>query len=1019
MKPTTLVRCWFAGLISVSVCVAVARAAPPPAVQKAQAAAQKAADALAAAEKALVEKTAAAKTAVSKADAAQKAAKKAAADKRIRSAKAAAEKKIAAAKKAVDAAAAEKTAAEKNLAAKTVVAARTAAVLSAIEKAAVPVKAAAEKASAEKTAAEKTLTDKTATAKTAAQKATVEKDAAKKKAAQEAANTAAAEQAAAAQALASKAAAAKATAATLAAVMAAANRPAAEKAAAEKAAAEKVVAAKTATSRKAAAALAAAEKAGAPALAAAQKVAAAQTTATQAAAAAEAAAAQKAAAERTLAQRLVAANTAADKVVAAELTAKSGPVIAATNALAKARAAIAAAERAVKLPTKITNAQQNAAAAKAAASKADTAKVAAERTAAEKTAAEQSLQGKAAVAQTAAAAKTAADKAAATAAAEQTAAQKKLAATDPKDADAKANAKKTLAEKVKAAKAATENASSAKTASAKAAAEKTTAEKVLAQKAAAAKTAATASTKAKRASAAAKQAAAFWAAQLAAAQKAVAGKQAASKTAIEKAVAALAEARGGLKPLAPDAWDYAKARHLLVRSGFGGTAEEVAKLHAMGLYAAVDYVVDFRQQPASNIAFDGLLPEKPDPLENKFSGQARNVLRQRRQREETAQLQKFREWWLKRMVESPRPLQEKLTLFWHGHFATEYDVVRNSYAFYLQNELFRDHAAGNFGALLYGIVHDAVMIRYLDNNQNYKGHPNENLAREIMELFAMGLDQGYTEEDIKEAARALTGYNFDNATAQFRYNVSQHDAENKTIFGRTGNWSGDDLVRLILQQPATSKFIAGKLFQFFAYRGANPETIDRLASLFKTHQYDLAPTLKNLFLSEEFYSARSMGTQIKSPVQLVVGMLRDFGTQGVDARALDSAIRSMGQELLEPPDVKGWRRGRAWINANRLFIRYNTTANLVRSITRADQKRGIDVVTVLAAQGCENAADVVDCLAKTCLAMPLDQKKRKELIDYVGELPASSEWEKQRNQINGKLLALVVLMVSMPEYQFS
>ena len=504
-----------------------------------------------------------------------------------------------------------------------------------------------------------------------------------------------------------------------------------------------------------------------------------------------------------------------------------------------------------------------------------------------------------------------------------------------------------------------------------------------------------------------------------AAEKAVAEKDAALKTAVANAAAALAAARGGLKPLAANAWDYVKARHLLVRAGFGGTPEEVAKVHAMGLHAAVDYVVDFRRRPAANIAFDGSPPEQPDPLENKFNGQIRNQLRQRRQREETAQLLRFREWWLKRMVESPRPLQEKLTLFWHSHFATEYDVVRNSYAFYLQNELFRDHAAGNFGALLYGIVHDPVMIRYLDNNQNYKGHPNENLAREIMELFAMGLDQGYTEEDIKEAARALTGYNYNDATAQFRYNDFHHDTENKTIFGRTGNWSGDDLVRLILEQPATSKFIAGKLFQFFAYSDASPETTDSLAALFKAHRYELAPTLKNLFLSEEFYSDRSMGTQIKSPVQLVVGMLRDFGTQDVDARALDSAIRTMGQELLEPPDVKGWRRGRSWINANRLFVRYNTTSNLVRSITRTDKQRGIDVVAVLEGQGCENAADVVDCLAKTCLAKPLDEKKRKELIDYVGTLPATSEWEKQRKQINGKLLALLVLMVSTPEYQFS
>ena len=984
MKPTTVVRYWFAGLISMTVCLAVVQAAPPAAVVKAQAAAQKAADARAAAEKALLEKTAAAATATEKADAAQKAAKKAAADKGVRSAKAAAEKAISAAKRAADAATAQKVTAEKNLAPKAIAAAQATAVLSAVEKASVPVKEAAAKAAAEKTAAEKTLAEKTAAAKSTAQKATAEKDEAKKKAAQEVASKAAAEQAAAGQALASKDAAAKAAAATLAAVMAAGNQSAAEKATAEKVAAEKIVADKTAAAQKASTALAAAEKAGAPALAAAEKVAAAQTAADKAAAAAETAVAQKAAAQRTLSQRVVAANTAADKAVAAEFAAKSGPAIAATNAVAKAQSAKAAAEKALR--PKAVAAQRADATAKAAASKAAAAKVAADKAAAETTAAEKALAVKAKAAEKTAVAKVAAEEAAAKAADDKKLAQKSA---------------------------------TAKAASAKAATEKAAAEKVLAQKVAAAKKTSDSLAAADKADAKAKGAAEKAGAAKEPAERAVAEKDAALKVAVANAATALAAVRGGLKPLSTDAWDYAKARHLLVRAGFGGTPEEVAKLHAMGLHAAVDYVVDFRRQPATNIAFDGLPPEQPDPLENKFNGQIRNSLRQRRQRAETAQLQRFREWWLKRMVESPRPLQEKLTLFWHGHMATEYDVVRNSYAFYLQNELFRDHATGNFGALLYGIVHDPVMIRYLDNNQNYKGHPNENLAREIMELFAMGLDQGYTEEDIKEAARALTGYNYDDATAQFRYNFSQHDMEDKTIFGRTGNWSGDDLVRLILEQPATSKFIAGKLFQFFAYSGASPETTDRLATLFKAHKYELAPTLKNLFLSEEFYSARSMGTKIKSPVQLVVGMLRDFGTKDVDARALDSAIRNMGQELLEPPDVKGWRRGRAWINANRLFVRYNTTANLVRSITRTDKQRGIDVLAVLEGQGCENAADVVDCLAKTCLAKPLDEKKRKELIDYVGEMPGSSEWEAQRKQINGKLLGLLVLMVSTPEYQFS
>ncbi len=546
-----------------------------------------------------------------------------------------------------------------------------------------------------------------------------------------------------------------------------------------------------------------------------------------------------------------------------------------------------------------------------------------------------------------------------------------------------------------------------------AAAEKAAEGKVTAAKNAANKSAA------EKALAEAKKATAARTAEKVAAEKTLAERDEAFKAAIANSAAVLASLRGGLQPLDANAWDYSKARHLLMRAGFGGTPQETAKLHALGLHAAVDYLVDFHQQPTASIEFSGTPPERPDPLEGKYSGAVRNRINKERTDRENAQLANLRYWWLKRMVESPRPLQEKLTLFWHGHFATQNSVVQNSYACYLQNQFFRNNATGNFGALLYGIVHDPVMIRYLNNNDNYKGHPNENLAREIMELFALGLDQGYTEEDIREAARALTGYNFDHYTAQFRYVDSQHDTGNKKIFGKTGNWSGDDLVKLILEQPATASFISEKLFHFFAYQDPDNETVERLASVLRANNYELAPALKNLFLSAEFYSDQAMGTQIKSPVQLTVGMLHDFGVDEVtDYRSLDTAIQGMGQTLFEPPDVKGWRLGPDWIDANRIFLRYNSTANLLRSVDRPDT-RGVDVVAVLQGEDCKSAAEVVDCLVKACFVRPLGESRRKELVDFLTGLPAQSEWEKQRSQINGRLQALLVLLLSTPDYQMT
>ncbi len=478
---------------------------------------------------------------------------------------------------------------------------------------------------------------------------------------------------------------------------------------------------------------------------------------------------------------------------------------------------------------------------------------------------------------------------------------------------------------------------------------------------------------------------------------------------------------GGLKPLAEKDWNYAKARHLLIRAGFGGTPQQVEKLYALGLFKAVDTLVDFHLQPSAKATLDISVPLATDELEKKLRN---DFLIKRaaaaRSDKEKNQTQKLREWWLERIVESPRPLQEKLTLFWHGHFANQQSVVKNSYAMYQQNQLFRQHAAGNFRGLLYGIVHDPAMIRYLDNNKNVKGHANENLAREIMELFAMGEDQGYTEADIREAGRALTGYNFDDKTGGFRLRVKEHDPGEKTIFGKKGNWSGDDLVNLLLEQPATSRFISKRLFEFFAYQDPDKKTIDHLSATLRAGDYELAPMLKNLFQSEEFYSQKAVGTKIKSPVQLVAGMMRDLGVKDVtNYSALNKVVESMGQKLLEPPDVKGWRRGRSWISANRMFTRYNSSADLLRTVAQPGNQTGIDVVTQLECGGCNSATDIVDYLVKACFDKPLSDAQRKKLTASLGQLPPAAQWSVQKDQINAKLRNLLVLMTSTPEYQMN
>lgn len=493
-----------------------------------------------------------------------------------------------------------------------------------------------------------------------------------------------------------------------------------------------------------------------------------------------------------------------------------------------------------------------------------------------------------------------------------------------------------------------------------------------------------------------------------------------NRAAYARMAEARAAAQGGLKPLPESAWDYAKARHLLVRAGFGGTPDEVARLHAMGLHQAVDYLVNYKDHhPAVDLPFTAYPKERPLEYEKGLPANERNLLNNRRMQKEAKQIQDMRNWWMRRLIESPRPLEEKLTLFWHGHFAVQYSTAANSYYMYLQNQLFRENANGNFATLLYGIAHDAAMLNYLNNDTNVKGRPNENLAREIMELFGMGRDQGYTEIDIRQGARALTGYTYDFWTGQFRHMQERHDSEPKTIFGRTGNWCGDDFVRLILETPYPSRFIARQLFVFFAHDEPSLDTIEALAEVLTVNNYELAPLLENLFASEEFYSSQAMGTQIKGPIQLLVGLHRDLGLKDGNYPYLVTAGSNMGQYLFEPPSVFGWPAGRTWINSTRVFIRYNALADVLESVPRGG-KTGVDIVgTLLAGKKFQTHAEVVDYLVRCCMTVPLSEAKRQALIESLSSLPPPSEWTAQSGTVNPRLTRLLAILICSPEYQLT
>jgi uncharacterized protein (DUF1800 family) len=407
-----------------------------------------------------------------------------------------------------------------------------------------------------------------------------------------------------------------------------------------------------------------------------------------------------------------------------------------------------------------------------------------------------------------------------------------------------------------------------------------------------------------------------------------------------------------LRPLPANRFGAAAARHLLSRAGFGGTPAQVDALVAMGLDKAVDLVVNYGSQPQAEVSPDDF---DRDLVPYLSQDERQQLVRARRERDEATverleraenqaraqdrqQLVELRKWWLARMVETARPLEEKMTLFWHGHFATGGRTVEDSWKMFQQNHLFRTHATGNFATLVLNVIRDPAMIRYLDNNQSRRGRPNENLARELLELFILGEGSGYTEQDIKEGARALTGYTFQDE--DFAFQEQNHDAGPKVIFGKKGNWNGDDFARLALSQRACSTFLCGKLHRFFVndtpdadlpatHRAARARAIEAMAAELRDGQYEVAPVLAKLFRSAHFHDEANRAALIKSPVQLVVQTVRQLGTPVRQLSSLVAACDLMGQNLFEPPNVKGWDGGRAWINTSTLFVRQNVAIYLL------------------------------------------------------------------------------------------
>ena len=365
-------------------------------------------------------------------------------------------------------------------------------------------------------------------------------------------------------------------------------------------------------------------------------------------------------------------------------------------------------------------------------------------------------------------------------------------------------------------------------------------------------------------------------------------------------------------------WTWEQAKHLLNRAGFGGKPSELASFQELGRQESVAQLFDFKPSPLA----------RPDWLAeyDNFSLRRERLRseeeRRKRRRLNGQRLREFQIDWLKRMSESSTPAEmfwNKMTFCWHGHFATGIQKVKMPPPLFKQLDLLHQNAIGNFRELLHGISRDPAMLRYLDNLQNRKGKPNENFARELMELFTLGTGN-YTEKDVKEAARAFTGWSSD--PFNFKIRKRQHDYGMKTFLGHTGRFDGEDVVNIILDQPACAVFITKKLLDFFSFNNLSEEEIQSFADNFRDNDYELKPLLEKIFLHEKFYSQNVIGSQIKSPVQLVVGTARTLGIKIENPEFFLYILNMMGQVPYQPPNVKGRPGGRTWINTSRLLTRF-------------------------------------------------------------------------------------------------
>lgn len=430
-------------------------------------------------------------------------------------------------------------------------------------------------------------------------------------------------------------------------------------------------------------------------------------------------------------------------------------------------------------------------------------------------------------------------------------------------------------------------------------------------------------------------------------------------------------------------WSRSLAAHLYRRAGFAADADSLEKALAAGPAAAVEDLINTNLEPSDFRSVADSLAQTllagGDPM-------------------------KLSAAWVYRLLFTPAQLLEKTTLFWHGHFATGADKVKNASMMWRQNQLLRQYALGDFESLTQAIAKDPAMLIYLDSASNRKSHPNENFARELMELFCLG-EGHYSETDVVELARCFTGWEIRND--RFRKNPYQHDDGEKSILGQSARFDGEDAVRLVIQRDEMPRFICRKLYRFFICDEPAPpdDLIEIPARTFREHGLNVAAVLHQMLGSNLFFSVHAQARKIKSPVELVIGMLR--GLNGTaNSQLVAKGLFDLGQGLFYPPNVKGWDGGRTWINSSTLLGR----ANLFERILADENTRfdGKSLTEYLAGYDIDRTDRAIEHYEKCLMAVPINPDTRSQLNDQFATSTGDQE------KLNRRLLHAIT---SLPEFQ--